>query len=57
MLEYMESIDSDDKEGNTDYSKSDLDSDRDDNDNVGVDKEYYTVKEGTSHNVPSSKKT
>jgi hypothetical protein len=57
MLEYMESIDSDDKEGNTDYSKSDLDSDRDDNDDVGVDKEYYNVKEGTSHNVPSSKKT
>ena len=57
MLEYMESIDSDDKEGNADYIKSNLDSDRDDNDDVGVDKEYYNVKEGTMHNVPSSNKT
>jgi hypothetical protein len=53
----MESIDSDDKEGNADYIKSNLDSDRDDNDDVGVDKEYYNVKEGTMHNVPSSNKT
>lgn len=56
MLEYMDSIDSDDEEGDEDDSESDLDSESDDDVDVGNDQEYYNVKEGTSHNVSSSKK-
>ena len=44
MLEFMQSIDSDDKEGNKDYSESNLDLDRDANDDV-----YYNLQKNIGH--------
>jgi ribosomal protein RSM22 (predicted rRNA methylase) len=60
MLEYMESMDSDeeeDEDGEDDDSDSDHDSDSLETDDVGNEQDYYNIDEGSSYiNEPSSNK-